>query len=214
MENSFGQASARTCGCSNGSSIAARESAAHSNHPLAGCPARMISISKNSISITNLSPTFSESITRNGKKNSPNTRSFSTPSAAWFRMNSRNSVKISKGDSLNNHPRRSSRAAKICARRPHLELFPVGSKVGKKRRVRVSPANDCIEIRGARQNNLKGIDVDLPLGKLTLVTGPSGSGKSSLAFETIYAEGQRRYVETFSPYMRQFLDRMDKPRVD
>ncbi|PYK34108.1 MAG: excinuclease ABC subunit A [Verrucomicrobia bacterium] len=71
-----------------------------------------------------------------------------------------------------------------------------------------------MEIRGARQNNLKGIDIDLPLGKLTLVTGPSGSGKSSLAFETIYAEGQRRYVETFSPYMRQFLDRMDKPRVD
>lgn len=74
--------------------------------------------------------------------------------------------------------------------------------------------NDCIEIRGARQNNLKGIDIDLPLGKLTVVTGPSGSGKSSLAFQTIYAEGQRRYVETFSPYMRQFLDRMDKPRVD
>jgi excinuclease ABC subunit A len=73
---------------------------------------------------------------------------------------------------------------------------------------------DCVEVRGARQNNLKGIDVDLPLGKLTVVTGPSGSGKSSLAFETIYAEGQRRYVETFSPYMRQFLDRMDKPRVD
>src|SRR5207249_4704155 len=62
--------------------------------------------------------------------------------------------------------------------------------------------------------NPKGIDLDLPLGKLTVVTGPSGSGKSSLAFETIYAEGQRRYVETFSPYMRQFLDRMDKPRVD
>jgi excinuclease ABC subunit A len=71
-----------------------------------------------------------------------------------------------------------------------------------------------VEIRGARQNNLKGIDLDLPLGKLTVVTGPSGSGKSSLAFDTIYAEGQRRYVETFSPYMRQFLDRMDKPRVD
>src|SRR5205807_902038 len=64
------------------------------------------------------------------------------------------------------------------------------------------------------KNNLKGIDLDLPLGKLTVVTGPSGSGKSSLAFDTIYAEGQRRYVETFSPYMRQFLDRMDKPRVD
>ncbi|MFL6514505.1 MAG: excinuclease ABC subunit UvrA [Chthoniobacterales bacterium] len=58
------------------------------------------------------------------------------------------------------------------------------------------------------------MDIDLPLGELTVVTGPSGSGKSSLAFETIYAEGQRRYVETFSPYMRQFLDRMDKPRVD
>ena len=71
-----------------------------------------------------------------------------------------------------------------------------------------------MEIRGARQNNLKGFDLDLPLGKLTVITGPSGSGKSSLAFDTIYAEGQRRYVETFSPYMRQFLDRMDKPRVD
>jgi hypothetical protein len=85
---------------------------------------------------------------------------------------------------------------------------------GTKQRVITPAQNDCIEIRGARQNNLKGIDVDLPLGKLTVVTGPSGSGKSSLAFQTIYAEGQRRYVETFSPYMRQFLDRMDKPRVD
>jgi excinuclease ABC subunit A len=71
-----------------------------------------------------------------------------------------------------------------------------------------------VEIRGAHQNNLKGIDLDLPLGQMTVITGPSGSGKSSLAFDTIYAEGQRRYVETFSPYMRQFLDRMDKPRVD
>jgi excinuclease ABC subunit A len=90
----------------------------------------------------------------------------------------------------------------------------VGSKIAKNKRVTTPSAKDHIEIRGARQNNLKGIDVDLPLGKLTVVTGPSGSGKSSLAFETIYAEGQRRYVETFSPYMRQFLDRMDKPRVD
>jgi excinuclease ABC subunit A len=90
----------------------------------------------------------------------------------------------------------------------------VGSKVIEKKRGAASAATECIEIRGARQNNLKGIDVDLPLGKLTIVTGPSGSGKSSLAFETIYAEGQRRYVETFSPYMRQFLDRMDKPRAD
>jgi excinuclease ABC subunit A len=90
----------------------------------------------------------------------------------------------------------------------------VGSKLAEKQCVTAVAAATCVEIRGARQNNLKGIDVDLPLGKLTVVTGPSGSGKSSLAFETIYAEGQRRYVETFSPYMRQFLDRMDKPRVD
>ncbi len=75
-------------------------------------------------------------------------------------------------------------------------------------------SNDVIRIRGARQNNLKGIDLDLPLGKLNVITGPSGSGKSSLAFDTIYAEGQRRYVETFSPYTRQFFERMDKPKVD
>ena len=98
----------------------------------------------------------------------------------------------------------------------HLDSSSVGSKIGSKVRERIitQARNVCVEIRGARQNNLKGIDVDLPLGKLTVITGPSGSGKSSLAFETIYAEGQRRYVETFSPYMRQFLDRMDKPRVD
>ncbi|MBK1790286.1 excinuclease ABC subunit UvrA [Persicirhabdus sediminis] len=70
-----------------------------------------------------------------------------------------------------------------------------------------------IRIRNAEQHNLKGIDCDIPLGEITVVTGPSGSGKSSLAFHTLYAEGQRRYVETFSPYVRQFFDRMDKPRV-
>ena len=90
----------------------------------------------------------------------------------------------------------------------------MGSKIVAKECVTAPPDRGCIEIRGARQNNLKGIDLDLPLGKMTVVTGPSGSGKSSLAFDTIYAEGQRRYVETFSPYTRQFLDRMDKPRVD
>src|SRR3954469_6228752 len=75
-------------------------------------------------------------------------------------------------------------------------------------------SHDAIRIRGARQNNLKNIDVDIPTGELIVVTGPSGSGKSSLVFDTLYAEGQRRYVETFSPYARQFLDRMDKPAVD
>ena len=76
------------------------------------------------------------------------------------------------------------------------------------------PSRPAIRIRGARQNNLKGFDLDLPLGELHVVTGVSGSGKSSLAFDTVYSEGQRRYVETFSSYARQFLDRMDKPRVD
>ena len=75
-------------------------------------------------------------------------------------------------------------------------------------------ARGAIVIRGARQNNLRGIDLDLELNQLHVVTGPSGSGKSSLAFDTIYAEGQRRYVETFSPYTRQFLERMDKPLAD
>jgi excinuclease ABC subunit A len=75
-------------------------------------------------------------------------------------------------------------------------------------------SNDFIYLEGARQNNLKGLTVRLPLNELVVVTGVSGSGKSSLAFDTVYAEGQRRYVETFSPYARQFLDRMDKPQVD
>jgi len=71
-----------------------------------------------------------------------------------------------------------------------------------------------IVIRGARQNNLKDLNLDLPLQELVVVTGVSGSGKSSLVFDTLYAEGQRRYVETFSPYARQFLDRQDRPQVD
>ncbi|HKY02303.1 MAG TPA: hypothetical protein VJM53_07110, partial [Burkholderiales bacterium] len=73
---------------------------------------------------------------------------------------------------------------------------------------------DFIRIRGARQNNLKNLDLDIPAGELLVVTGVSGSGKSSLVFDTLYAEGQRRYVETFSPYARQFLDRQDRPQVD
>ena len=75
-------------------------------------------------------------------------------------------------------------------------------------------SNDYILIEGARQNNLKGLNLRLPLNELIVVTGVSGAGKSSLAFDTVYAEGQRRYVETFSPYARQFLERMDKPRAD
>jgi excinuclease ABC subunit A len=74
--------------------------------------------------------------------------------------------------------------------------------------------NQAIRVKGARQHNLKNLDIDIPLNHITVVTGVSGSGKSSLAFDTLYAEGQRRYVETFSPYARQFMDRMDRPQVD
>src|SRR5690606_39262612 len=73
---------------------------------------------------------------------------------------------------------------------------------------------DRIIVRNARQNNLKGIDVALPRRAVVVVTGPSGSGKSSLAFDTLYAEGQRRYVESLSTYAKQFLERMEKPLVD
>src|SRR3954465_3891095 len=73
---------------------------------------------------------------------------------------------------------------------------------------------EAIEVRGARVNNLKNISFSIPINQLTVVTGVSGSGKSSLAFDTVYAEGQRRYVESLSAYARQFLERMDKPDVD
>ena len=75
-------------------------------------------------------------------------------------------------------------------------------------------SNDTIEVLGARVHNLKNIDVSIPREQLVVITGLSGSGKSSLAFDTIYAEGQRRYVESLSAYARQFLDRMRKPDVD
>jgi excinuclease ABC subunit A len=89
------------------------------------------------------------------------------------------------------------------------------NKSPKKPRAKKGGADEgFILVEGAAQNNLKNLSVRIPLGKLTVVTGVSGSGKSSLAFDTIYAEGQRRYVETFSAYTRQFLDRMDKPRVE
>src|SRR5512144_1329998 len=76
------------------------------------------------------------------------------------------------------------------------------------------PEPALIRLRGVRHHNLKNFDLDLPIGKLVVITGLSGSGKSSLAFDTLFAEGQRRYIETFSPYARQFFDRMDKPQVD
>src|SRR5260221_1641051 len=72
----------------------------------------------------------------------------------------------------------------------------------------------AIRLRGVRHNDLQNFDLDLKLNQLIVVTGLSGSGKSCLAFDTLFAEGQRRYIETFSPYARQFLDRMDKPKVD
>src|ERR1700751_4855492 len=77
-----------------------------------------------------------------------------------------------------------------------------------------SSARPVIRLRGVRHNNLKNFDLDLPQNRLIVVTGLSGSGKSSLAFDTLFAEGQRRYTEPFAPYARQFFDRMDKPQVD
>jgi len=77
-----------------------------------------------------------------------------------------------------------------------------------------APRPDAIRLRGVRQNNLKGFDVDIPVGKLVVVTGLSGAGKSSLVFDTLHAEGQRRYVETFSPYVRQFLELLPSPALD
>src|SRR2546423_7672676 len=81
-------------------------------------------------------------------------------------------------------------------------------------RIVIRMTQEAIEVRGARVNNLKNISFSIPINQMTVVTGVSGSGKSSLAFDTIYAEGQRRYVESLSACARQFLERMDKPDVD
>ena len=110
------------------------------------------------------------------------------------------------------------RAAKlrdgIIALREGKEGEPASKKVGQTAQRRQTPVNDRIVIRGAKQHNLKNVDITLPRDQLIVFTGLSGSGKSSLAFDTIYAEGQRRYVESLSSYARQFLGQMDKPEVD
>ena len=115
---------------------------------------------------------------------------------------------------LANSESRNAAGVKVSARarRPRPAPADRQSRPDFKRRApNLSPA---IRLRGVRHNNLKNFDLDLPLNQLIVITGLSGSGKSSLAFDTLFAEGQRRYIETFSPYARQFFDRMDKPQAD
>ena len=92
--------------------------------------------------------------------------------------------------------------------------MPGARRPWKRRKTGNSVMNEYIEITGAREHNLKNVSLRIPRNRMTVITGLSGSGKSSLAFDTIYAEGQRRYVESLSSYARQFLGQMDKPDVD
>ena len=93
-------------------------------------------------------------------------------------------------------------------------MDPHGTALRHLHRIIKIPVQDYIRIRGARVHNLKDISLSIPHNQLTVITGVSGSGKSSLAFDTIYAEGQRRYVESLSTYARQFLEQMGKPDID
>src|SRR5258707_6518963 len=105
----------------------------------------------------------------------------------------------------------------MCCEKPIILEAPLASSLVHSyfaRAMLKSSVRSVIRLRGVRHNNLKNFDLDLPLNQLIVITGLSGSGKSSLAFDTLFAEGQRRYIETFSPYARQFFDRMDKPQVD
>src|SRR5690242_10812214 len=94
------------------------------------------------------------------------------------------------------------------------DLFEKGRRTGRAAAAKDAQDRRVIAIRGAREHNLKNVDVEIPRDQLVVFTGLSGSGKSSLAFDTIYAEGQRRYVESLSAYARQFLEMMQKPDVD
>src|SRR5581483_894040 len=96
------------------------------------------------------------------------------------------------------------------ARRTRCVCFPLATN----KTIPANPEREVLLVRGARVHNLKNITLEIPHNAITVVTGVSGSGKSSLAFDTIYAEGQRRYVESLSAYARQFLERMEKPEVD
>src|SRR5258705_5458046 len=105
------------------------------------------------------------------------------------------------------------RRAPSCGGLARLEL-PIMDEILKAKRQQTGSAMRAITIRGAREHNLKNVDVEIPRDRLVVFTGLSGSGKSSLAFDTIYAESQRRYVESLSAYARQFLEMMQKPDVD
>ncbi|HQU09401.1 MAG TPA: excinuclease ABC subunit A, partial [Opitutales bacterium] len=131
------------------------------------------------------------------------------PSRHDFSKNPPNGRSLSKNRS---HSLRSEPRSKSIQAKNQLESPAAPAKGISMHRSKSS--SSCIRLRGVHQNTLKGWDLDIPLGQLVVVTGLSGTGKSSLVFDTLHAEGQRRYSETFSPYLRQFLERLERPKVD